>query len=189
MNKEDKAIALSVAYSAYMDIRDNPTKLDFSIPTSTLYLEARKELATDSPLTVDSDELRSEVLGYLSKLLGDSFNISVPSISGIIKVRRILPEQFPEQFPEGTRLMCPACGLISNDHVFKGTHHICSDCETSSLHEQFIDEDSCEQKLEIDKLEEELEAVETRTLEIKALLSNLYDDKYELWQVDYDVRV
>lgn len=185
MNKEDKAIALSVAYSAYMDIRDNPTKLDFSIPTSTLYLEARKELATDSPLTVDSDELRSEVLGYLSKLLGDSFNISVPSISGIIKVRRILPEQFPE----GTRLMCPACGLISNDHIFKGTHHVCPDCETSSLEEQFIDEDSCEQKKEIDALEEELEAVETRTLEIKTLLADLYDDKYELWQVDYDVRI
>lgn len=185
MNKEDKAIALSVAYSAYMDIRDNPTKLDFSIPTSTLYLEARKDLDTDSPITVDSDELRSEVLGYLTKLLGDSFNISVPPISGIIKVRRILPEQFPE----GTRLMCPACGLISSEHIFKGTHHVCSDCETSSLHEQFIDEESCEQKKEIDVLEEELEAVETRTLEIKTLLSNLYDDKYELWQVDYDVRV
>lgn len=185
MNKEDKAIALSVAYSAYMDIRDNPTKLDFSIPTSTLYLEARKVLDTDSPITVDSDELRSEVLGYLSKLLGDSFNISVPSVSGIIKVRRILPEQFPE----GTRLMCPICGLISSDHIFKGYHHACSSCETSSLVEQFIDEGTCEQTKDIELLEAELEELEARRQEVTSQLMALRDDRYELWQVDYDVEV
>lgn len=185
MNKEDKALALAVAYKIFIDIRDNPERLEFSIPTSALYLEARKELETDSALTVDSDELRDEVLHYLRKLLNDSFDVTTPFLSGIIKVHRILPEQFPE----GTRLMCPACGLISNEHIFKGTHHICSDCETSSLHEQFIDEESCEQKKEIDTLEEELETLETRALEIKTLLANLYDDKYELWQVDYDVRV
>jgi len=185
MNKEDKAIALSVAYKIFIDIRDNPEQVDFSISTSTLYLEARKELGTDSILNIGSNELRDEVMYYLRKLVGDSFNITVPFLSGILKITRVLPEQFPE----GTRLMCPACGLISNDHIFKGTHHVCPDCETSSLEEQFIDEESCEQKKEIDVLEEELEALETRALEIKTLLANLYDDKYELWQADYDIRV